>query len=202
MLGSLAAEAYAGHIRLPAWCYRPLLAVPLIPISMLSNPLCWQPLTGTPSVGAALVAVVGLSGGAAEVMRATVGAAIGLCGPLALFILLNSLIRAELRGRRLDYPGVRWLGRVAVFSYSLYLTHAPVMFVGEALLGWLLDLNAFRVDLGFVALRYALYVPVCLAVGWTFYRLVEKPLYGLNQRPKAATARAPIPLPRPLARAA
>jgi peptidoglycan/LPS O-acetylase OafA/YrhL len=64
---------------------------------------------------------------------------------------------------------VQWLGRV---SYSLYLTHVPVILVGDRLLYPALPHFAIVV----------LAIPVALMIAEIFYRLVERPSHLIGRR--------------------
>jgi peptidoglycan/LPS O-acetylase OafA/YrhL len=65
---------------------------------------------------------------------------------------------------------VKWLGLI---SFSLYLTHEPIVIGVAQLLPR--HLEAFGVILS---------VPVSLLVGWLFFRIVEKPAHRLSQAVK------------------
>lgn len=70
--------------------------------------------------------------------------------------------------RALERRLTQWLGLI---SFSLYLTHEPIVIALAFLFGsggsWLVALTA---------------VPVALVVGWMFYRLIESPSHRLSQR--------------------
>jgi len=65
---------------------------------------------------------------------------------------------------------VRWLSRVGVFSYSLYLIHEPIE-------GLVLQVakRAHLVTQGKYPIVFALQVLVAVAVGYAFYRVCEAP---------------------------
>jgi len=65
---------------------------------------------------------------------------------------------------------VRWLGMI---SFSLYLTHEPIVVGVAQLLPRSLEPWGFIVS-----------VPLSLLVGWLFYRVVEKPAHRLSQAVK------------------
>ena len=89
----------------------------------------------------------------------------------AIFILTNKLVYAEKRGTPYRFPRIIfWLG---TFSYSFYLIHEPVVRLIESYVGH----GTSPVEIMF---RYILIVPVCFALSWIFFQLVEKRF--LNKR--------------------
>jgi len=71
---------------------------------------------------------------------------------------------------------IQWLGKI---SFSLYLVHVPVLATLGFVLGdkqWLLVIT--------------IGLPLCLAVGYGFYRLVESPSHRLSHRVGTASAAA------------
>jgi peptidoglycan/LPS O-acetylase OafA/YrhL len=77
--------------------------------------------------------------------------------------------------RRWDEPlaswrPVRWLQKIGLFSYSLYLVHVPF---GGAFRNLCLRFIS-ETSFGFFAVQIS-YVVVCLMVGYIFYRCVEAP---------------------------
>lgn len=79
--------------------------------------------------------------------------------------------------RFLTTPVVKWLGMI---SFSLYLTHEPIVVGVAQLLPH--SLEPFGVILS---------VPLSLLVGWLFYRVVEKPAHRLSQAVKRRLSPAP-----------
>ena len=87
---------------------------------------------------------------------------------VACFIVVNRWCRAERQGQSVR----RWMGAAAaigVFSYSLYLIHFPTIFMLEAYLP-IGDRQSFL----HAPLRILVYVPICLAVAYAFFLVVER----------------------------
>ncbi|AMM19051.1 hypothetical protein AX769_01480 [Frondihabitans sp. PAMC 28766] len=82
---------------------------------------------------------------------------------LFVFIALGSAVAKHL----LTLRAVQWLGMI---SFSLYLTHEPIVIAVAQLLPRSAEGAAV-----FIA------TPVSLAFGWLFYRIVEKPAHRLSQ---------------------
>jgi peptidoglycan/LPS O-acetylase OafA/YrhL len=167
VLGARAAEAYAGAAPLAAWCYRRRTAALLALAGLVtSHPALefvarrlpeWEPFLRP------------LAGGS------------DLAFAAAGFVVLNRWVRAESAGG-FRGPVAAGLAAVGAMSYSLYLTHLPLVrllsphvFAGESLAAWLL--------------RLAVFVPACLAVAAAFFWLVERH-FLTARRPAAASGRA------------
>ncbi len=149
VLGAVAAEAHAGALTLPAWCRRRRLIAACAAAGLVLNSRVLERLPGGNS--ALLGAVAGLS---------------DLAFALAAFALLCRWVRAEEQGR---FGGrlVGLLAAVGVMSYSLYLTHLPVIHALEHALAPGETFASFFV-------RVAVYVPVCLGGAALFFFLVER----------------------------
>ncbi len=181
-LGAVAAEAHAGALTLPRWCHGWRVGLALVAAGLLLQP----PVPHMLYVDSGLAARLGdghwLGRLALQVFPLHLPSAwlVGAGG----FVLLNRWLRAEAPGRPAG-AGLRRLARVGVMSYSLYLTHTPVLHACEA------GFQALGVgpDITGGLLRYAVCVPVCLGVGWAFFHLVER--HFLN-RPKQAEAVLPL----------
>jgi peptidoglycan/LPS O-acetylase OafA/YrhL len=169
-LGAVAAEVDAGVIRLPRVGSTYRTATALFAVSVLCNPVTLGRVAGS----------AWLRGQAAAVwLVPLLNFCTHLADPafaLACFVLLNRWVRAESAGR---FNG-RWvwpLAGIGLMSYSLYLTHAPVLHLLEACLapgdGW-----------PALAIRYAVYVPLCLLVGLAFFWAVER--HFLHPPPRKA----------------
>jgi peptidoglycan/LPS O-acetylase OafA/YrhL len=178
-LGALAAEAHAGALALPRWCYRPRVGLALAGAGLLLQP----PVPLMAYLDSGLVKLLGPAPWLQRLVEE--------CFPLHLpsvylvavgsFVLLNAWLRAEARGVQAG-RGVRRWARLGVMSYSLYLTHAPVLHVCEV---GFMAVGITPTMLG-TLLRYVVCVPLCLGVAWAFFRLVER--HFLNQRPQADEA--------------
>lgn len=86
----------------------------------------------------------------------------------ALFVIIA--LGSDGAKRFLTSKVVKWLGMI---SFSLYLTHEPIV-VGVAQL----------LPRGLEGFSLILSVPLSLVVGWLFYRVVEKPAHRLSQAVK------------------
>lgn len=83
--------------------------------------------------------------------------------------------------RLANFPGLRWLGWVGTFSYSLYLIHAPIIGRARNLLGrWWTPDDPWA--------RWILFACCLLTVAaaWLFYRLIElrSEAYRKSLRPR------------------
>jgi peptidoglycan/LPS O-acetylase OafA/YrhL len=160
VIGAVAAEAYTGALVLPRWCYQYRSLWALVATWLL---LDWRVLHRVleSSWLAALL-------GGDRLPRALYPLEL-LAEPvfaLACFVLINCWVRAEGQGQFQGWPARR-LAALGLMSYSLYLTHTPVLRLGENLL----DLDD---SLGSVVIRYAVLVPVCLAFAVVFFLVIER----------------------------
>jgi peptidoglycan/LPS O-acetylase OafA/YrhL len=161
-LGALAAEAYTGALTLPRWCRSGGVAAALLAAALLLLPVGPH----LPTVGGALL------GGWPGPVGAWLGSLHMLAtyaGALGGFVLLNRWLSAApggaVRGR---WPAaLAWVGAI---SCSLYLTHMPLLHLAEA------GFAALGVGVNILSTlaRYAVGLPLCLAVGWAFFQLVER----------------------------
>lgn len=167
VLGAVAAEAYAGALRLPRWCFRYGSALAFALLGLAANRSLAgtiSRLTGLPDLAPWFHALAGLS----ELFFAA-----------AAFVLLNRWVQAEGEGR---FGGrvVRVLAALGVMSYSLYLTHGPLIHLLEHTIpfgeGW-----------GATALRFVVMVPACIGFAALFFWLVER---RFLRPPTAATTAA------------
>jgi peptidoglycan/LPS O-acetylase OafA/YrhL len=180
-LGALAAEAYTGALALPRWCSEGRAGLALVAAGLLLQP----PVPNLLYVDGGLAARLG----AGHWLGRLAGQMFPLHLPSAwlvgagAFVLLNCWLRAEAAGRPAG-AAVRRLARVGVMSYSLYLTHLPVVHALEA------GFRALGVEPDILGglLRYAVCVPVCLGVGWAFFHLVERHFLNRPNQAEAAPA--------------
>jgi peptidoglycan/LPS O-acetylase OafA/YrhL len=138
-LGALAVEAWLGVVTLPSWCSSPPLGFALLAGAFVLN------LPSMPGHAPLLIPIVS-------------DAAFGI----AFFVLLNAACRRE---QHLTATWMRALAGVGVWSYSLYLTHEPLMVAAK----WLGQ--SLHAD---VPAILALRIVVPLVGAWTFHRLVER----------------------------
>jgi peptidoglycan/LPS O-acetylase OafA/YrhL len=151
-LGALAVDAYFGRVVLPAWTRDVRVLFVVLAAAVAVN---------APAVLMAVPLMVVVS-----------DAAFGL----VFFILINWAV--SLRASRLRSRWVRLLGGVGVFSYSLYLTHEPVV-VGAKQLALRLGLTAGPVETGvMLALRLA----AAVAAGLVFYWIIERRAIEASRR--------------------
>lgn len=159
VVGSLAAEASAGRITLADRWYRPWNAVSMAGLGLTTHPLAWTPLTGTTSFGVCIGNLLGVP----DVIVAWLDCVPALSLTGAMFVLVNICVRAEARSAVYNHALLRALAFVGVFSYSLYLTHVPVLWFCVKTL-----------HLSNTLVAYAICVPVCLVAGWLFFHFVER----------------------------
>jgi peptidoglycan/LPS O-acetylase OafA/YrhL len=170
-LGALAAEAYSGAVVLPRWCYRRFAILGFVAASVTCSPTTLGRLLDSRWF-ASHTSLIGF--------RPFVELLTYYADPffaVASFALLNRWARSESEGH---FAGrwIRPLSALGLMSYSLYLTHWPLIRAGEGLFGLDTTLRS-------VAVRFAVYVPVCLAFGAAFFWLVERRFLG---RPAARLA--------------
>jgi len=149
-LGMLAVEAHYGLVKLPRWCY----AGWLIPL--------W--------IAAAILSA-----------RYSVLVLLTPClWGMTFFTVLNYCVRLEVTGYWPTHWLIRWLSRVGIFSYSLYLIHNPVRGIMKQFLGPLAASNNLIIFFfNFVVLSVAGYFG-----GKLFFYLVESRF--LNTRPASS----------------
>ncbi|MFO0697483.1 MAG: acyltransferase [Polyangiales bacterium] len=158
-LGALAVEAHHGLVRLPAWLrWRSTFALALAFAFLCDPPELWAGRwTGLPLLA-------------------------DLAFGLAFFVLVHRWVFAEpeLEGRH--HPMARLFGRLGVESYSVYLVHQPLLFVGKRLS------MAFGASLvGILVARFVAGV----GGGLVFHRLVERRfLASARDRARGAASRA------------
>ena len=104
--------------------------------------------------------------------------------PYGLFAVCALL--SALNGRRLSaIARTPALVGVGTFSYSLYLIHEPIVHLMHALLGQ----RQFTPAEQFLVYECGV-LPLCVGLGYIFYRLVERPLV---QRGRLVFKRARVP---------
>jgi peptidoglycan/LPS O-acetylase OafA/YrhL len=160
VLGAVAAEAYTGAITLPRWCYRLSTVVVFVTAGAALN---------RHTLGRAIDSgfVASVSGSSALVFALSLGTMLSeVLFTVGLFVLMNAGVRAESSGRLGGWI-VRGLALVGIFTYSVYLTHLPLLHLLDALFPW-------DVSIGTVALHCIVYPPICLLVGFLFYWVVER----------------------------
>jgi peptidoglycan/LPS O-acetylase OafA/YrhL len=191
-LGALAAEAHAGRVLLPRWCYDVRVGLVLLTFSVIYQPWVWQPLTGTTSLSDALHELLDLPGESAPLaMRIVLRILLAPTQPLAFLIFLNACIRYEARPDTFRHWGMRAGVQLGVVSYSLYLTHMPFLSVLEA--RW-----PSRSFVGAVC-----YTPLCLLAAWGFFLAFERPFLSAGRSPGARPQPAPqVDASRPVHRRA
>lgn len=177
VLGAWAAEAYAGAAPLPGWCTRRRSALLLAGIGLTtSHPALESLAAHAPNVEPVLRLLSGVS---------------DLAFAAAAFVVLNRWVRAESAGG-FRGPFARGLGALGVMSYSLYLTHMPLLRLlllylpaGTSLADWLA--------------RLAVVFPACLGCAAAFFWLVERHFLGGRPNPTRGLA-GPLRLRAPSGR--
>ncbi len=165
VFGALAAEAYAGTIRLPRWCVLRRTAFLLACVGLATSHSAlnlvairgtgvWERFSSWPHPENFEILLRLLSGSS------------DLAFSTAAFVVLNRWVHQEVAGQ---FHGrlARALGGLGVMSYSLYLIHMPLvrllvswMPAGSGLTTWLLHLVVI--------------LPVCLGVAALFFWLIER----------------------------
>lgn len=163
-LGAFAVDAWFGNIRLPKWCYSARVAAFLLLFGLVTRRECWELLMSTQFAKSSWWLNP-------DMLDGPIVSALDMFSTLfvfavAFFIIINYCIERERTGG-FNSVWSRGLVPVGRISYSLYLTHLPVIYalqrvvpLGNSPLLWLV--------------RYLIYVPVCLVVGFAFYQIVER----------------------------
>jgi peptidoglycan/LPS O-acetylase OafA/YrhL len=156
-LGMAGVEAFYGLVRWPAWSRSLWLAA-----------LCL----------AAGIATQVLSAPQSGAVQALWPIAVVLSFGLFFWIVVNAAVDAEINGRwRSDHVLVRWLARVGVFSYSLYLVHSIILVwwrKAEIVALSRLGLMRLESNIAFIALEWLASFVVCYFSGRAFFWLVER----------------------------
>ena len=171
IVGAIAAEAHVGAIRLPRWCS----SLPLAAAIGITALAISQLTLGQVGYSHFIDRALGHSAVWWLVFQLVPQCSV-LAFSVAVFMALNYLVRAEGENRL----GRLWqhLASTGRMSYSLYLTHVPVIIIVEA-----------AVLRGASALvSYAVLVPVCLAFGWLYFIGLERHFLG-----KKGANHAPVP---------
>jgi peptidoglycan/LPS O-acetylase OafA/YrhL len=172
-LGAVAAEAHAGAVTLPRWCYWSSLGWLAAAVSALLHP----PLLNLLHADRLLAPILGGGWALRLVHDYYFVVRMGDCAfAFACFVLLNRWIRAEVAGR-FHGPIRRSLTTVGTMSYSLYLTHVPVLVLCEVLYGKYQVLHGKPIappTILTTLLRYAVYLPLVLSAAGAFYYFVER----------------------------
>ncbi len=157
--GALAVEAYLGRVRLPAWCSSYLTAAALIVAGLVVN--------SSFASGSARVLHLYL------ISDAILGA--------GFFMWVNAACRTNWLGDAASVSSSLLL-RTGIVSYSIYLTHVPLMAIAK-----LLALSSNMSTTMVVILRFSL----AILGGYIFYLLVERRF--LNSSRRYAGLRAYVP---------
>ena len=162
-LGALAVDAYCGNVRLPRWCFSVWWAAGLSLVGVVLN----QNMINLVS-SLRFVQTSAFCDGFEQTILPiwTLALPAGIWSfAMSFFCLMNWSLGRELRGA---FTG-QFAGRLAAvgrMSYSLYLTHVPVIYVLEE---WVPFGHSPRDWL----LRYLIYAPTTLLVGYAFFWSVE-----------------------------
>ncbi|MBI4815148.1 MAG: acyltransferase [Deltaproteobacteria bacterium] len=149
-LGALAVEANLGRVAIPSWVRSwPALAT-LLTTALLLHP----PKTTTFRIPGA------------EVLD-------DLAFGATFFVLVTMATHAEREGRLVRSRVVAWLTSLGLISYSVYLTHLPIMVAVKQV--------ALRIDLP-VASVLALRLIIPIGLGALFFRFIERPFMNRSRR--------------------
>jgi peptidoglycan/LPS O-acetylase OafA/YrhL len=149
-LGAVAVEAHVGLIRLPRWSHSAFVGVALLGVAIAVN----LPMVGEAGwIGVKVVNDVSFG--------------------LTFFVLINMACRAEKTG---DLQRIPWitpaLASVGVWSYSLYLTHEPVIVAVKQ--------AAVRLGLGVPSI-VLLRIGVPLIVAYVFHLVIERRFMNVSR---------------------
>ncbi len=170
-LGAYAVDAYYKQRALPPWTRSLTVCFLLVVIGFLTNRLTYDFLTKT-SIGVYFTLPT-------ESMPIQLMSSLGeLCFGLAFFILLNAMLRQNDHLKSRAWLALAGAGKI---SYSLYLTHLPIIFSLEAY-------GLFTHSKLDWCLRLGVYSMITVSVAVCFYFLVEK--YFLVNKSQNALALA------------
>lgn len=141
-LGAWAVEAHLGLVTLPRWA------------------------SAWPAVAAAALIAVVLSPPGHAYLLPGAGIVNDLAFGFACFFLVNTTCRLEREGAFAHGRVMRWLRRLGVMSYSLYLTHNPVMVVAKRV--------AVMAGVHSVGIILAVRLTAALLVAVVFFLVVER----------------------------
>ncbi len=183
MLHGLTIACLAVAIASPGWAvfpfnYWPQFGIGVLLYDLLANPTSKRPLIFGALILAGITAYLALHNVPADKVgeNSTISLYVA-CLVVAIFVWQTYRFEAIFH----KFVLVRWLSRVGVFSYSLYLTHEPIE-------GLVLQVakRAHLVTQGKYLLVFGLQVVVAVAVGYAFYRVCEAPF--VSKRAKAIHA--------------
>lgn len=178
VLGSVAAEAYYGRLRLPPWCSRWWVMVFFFAVSTVDHPFIWPHLTNHPSASSSVLDLLGVT---AKGLSIAIGwietTLLAVASALPWFVAVNLLVARESTSGRSSRRPLRALAWLGMISYSLYLTHVYTIQVVEKLTDGRYKTNASR-----VAMRYPTMVIAMILVGWVFFRVVERRFLFMRAR--------------------
>lgn len=113
-LGAIAADAHWDRIRLPSWCFSLPLGLLTLAVGFASRYFSWVTWLHT-----GIYTDLLLAGG--------------------FFMIINAVSRADWGSRSTDGSLVAFFSWIGLFSYSIYLTHEPLIVAAKQLglrLGW------------------------------------------------------------------
>ena len=183
VLGAFAAEMYHGRVRIAPWMSRPRIAVAAVLLTTIDHPFVWPHLTGDESIGATLLAWTNTTSRVpTEIVGWIHGGILMVASALPWFVLINHLANKERVVGRSAHRPIRAVAWVGMISYSLYLTHVPVIQLFERLSGF-----TYRTDPGRVLWRYPLTLAAMLLVGLLFFRLIERRFLFSGHKPRVSS---------------
>jgi peptidoglycan/LPS O-acetylase OafA/YrhL len=151
----------------------PLSYLEIFAVGMLAAALAVQGRTLLPKWALALIVLAGLA-----VLR--LGSGNGLVHDLATAAAFFAVLQLALdpAGRVTRVLSAPWLVRIGLFSYSIYLVHAPLLH-----LSWFaLRPLGLSDDLNFVVL-VVICLPLIVAVSYGFHCVFERPFMRLKPKP-------------------
>lgn len=160
VLGAIAAEVYIGAFQLPRWCHDLRAAGVMAFVTVLVNSLTLGQLGYS-----RFVQHMSKDSTTWFVLFQLLPQLSEMVFAVCVFICTNRLVRTEQDGTlRALWSPFAMIGRR---SYSLYLTHVPVLMVLEPVLPSASSLSN-------IFLRYAVLVPASLGFAWFFFWAVER----------------------------
>jgi peptidoglycan/LPS O-acetylase OafA/YrhL len=170
VLGAVAAEAYLGYVKLPQWCRGWPSALMLTGLWLASHVSCSKYVyMALPIREATWSPFLKLFNAYASFFAAA-----------ATFVLLNWWMRLEAQGR---FRGrlISAMAAVGFISYSIYLTHVPILRLAENFL-------PLNYEWPSILFRFLVGIPVTVALGYLFFLGVERRFLSRRQSSKAEVA--------------
>ncbi|HMP01171.1 MAG TPA: acyltransferase [Gemmatales bacterium] len=202
LLGSLGAEAYVGLVRLPRWLASWRVGVAFFLMGSALQFPSWEFFAeGHQRIGPWMAGLMVGDSFLRPALSVIMQILYFCLPPLGIGIMVFATVVHERKvGGEVGWVR-RQLLRAGTISYSLFLVHAPVIWMGEILLSRWAG-GAMDQSPGWIAVRLVAYFPACLLVSLVFYYFCERPFTAAGRAPRVKPKAEAPPAQPPLARAA